>query len=32
VAEAERHYYSGVVLEQPRFQDVAATFEGATGR
>ena len=32
VAEAERHYYGGVVLEQRHFQDVASTFEGATGR
>ena len=31
VAEAERHYVR-VVLEQPRFQDVAFTFEGGTAR
>ena len=31
VAEAERRY-AGVVLEQPRLQDVPRTFEGGTAR
>ena len=31
VAEADRHYVR-VVLEQPRFQDVAFTFDGGTAR